>query len=76
MNPFNLKLLQKIATYLAARGGCKTEAPEYTLKGAQVEVQDAFGFRYVLEIRMIGRIQANSTELLDVNSYSGGKAND
>lgn len=69
--PMNKNLLQKIAAYLCSREGCTVESVEPTVKGLELTIHDAFGFRYRLEIRTVGRNQTEHGEGLKVGNLKG-----
>lgn len=61
--PFNSWIIGKVASFLSAKEGCVVDPPEYTKDGCKVVVQDAFGYRYELNIKTISRITNDSDGL-------------
>lgn len=68
--PMQSWLLNKLIGYLTKNEGCELSDLEQTAEGQKAYVQDAFGFRYSIEIKAIGRINSD-TEGLDL--YAGNK---
>jgi len=52
-------LFQKIVGYLVEREGCKfdCEDTQSTETTSRTIVQDSFGFRYEVQVKVLGRIQ-------------------
>lgn len=59
MKSFNDWLLNKITTYLATSEGCTVEQSQYTQSGIGAIIQDSFGFRYEVHVKVLGRITDN-----------------
>lgn len=55
----NQWILTKISTFLVNKEGCLIEASDRhpSSDSARVVVQDAFGFRYEVHIKTLGRLQ-------------------
>ncbi len=54
---FNSWIMGKILQYLTGREGFTSVKSEYSADGYRAVVEDAFGFRYELEIKAVGRKQ-------------------
>lgn len=53
---FNGWIISKILNYLLCNEGCITGKANYTGEGVRAEVTDAFGFRYEIQVKTIGRV--------------------
>lgn len=62
--PLRNWILTKLMNYLVKSEGCEVVSTEVTAEGQKAFIQDAFGFRYSLEIRALSRINSD-TEGLD-----------
>ena len=54
---FNAWILSKILNFLKNREGMDYSNTEYTLDGIKTTVTDAFGYRYEIHVKIIGRLQ-------------------
>jgi hypothetical protein len=55
-------LLSKVLAYLEKSEGCDAETEEQVSDStSSIIIQDAFGFRYQIQVRLLGRIQEEPT---------------
>jgi hypothetical protein len=53
---FNTWIVSKIANYMTNKEGCVIENIGDTNQGCQVILQDTFGYRYQVNISLLGRV--------------------
>jgi hypothetical protein len=50
-----LILLDKILAYLLTKEGCLSETADVKNEAPKVVIRDAFGYRYEIQVRLLGR---------------------
>jgi hypothetical protein len=55
-------LIFKLVSYLSAKEGCTLVIQEATNDGDRFVTEDAFGFRYEVQVKMIGRNSSTKFE--------------
>ena len=62
-------ILTKLLAYLTAKEGFTiSEEPEDVINGKKATIQDVFGYRYEVQVKVLGRIQNDND---DETSFDG-----
>lgn len=61
-SPMSANIAEKILCNLESNHGCNIETVKTTAEGSTVEIKDAFGFIYSVEVKTIGRAAPESVK--------------